>query len=256
MNCEEALVLLSGHLDHENTAEEEAQLQTHLQACPDCRQLLAAFEAADAGLLSLEAEPPADFRDGVMNAIRQEAAGKKKRRSVWAGLAVAAALTVVVGTTALRSAGQSNEAAAPQAAAFRTMVTEEAAAAPEPAAETAPNVQAAMDSVSIESAMEQPDTDEAMLFTAEPNAGASMSNDLASCDPQTLADLRGADVAVTGELLPEMELCPCETLENGLLLYCLEGSDAAAELSRLYGVELFRPAQYGSENVSYALLLQ
>ena len=63
-------------------------------------------------------------------------------------------------------------------------------------------------------------------------------------------------MAVTGEVLPDMELCPCETLQNGLLLYCLERSDAAVELSRLYGVELFRPAQYGSENVSYALLLQ
>ena len=54
MTCEDALVLLSGHLDGENSEEEEAQLSTHLRQCPACRELLAAFQAADQGILSLE----------------------------------------------------------------------------------------------------------------------------------------------------------------------------------------------------------
>ena len=52
MTCEDALVLLSGHLDGENSEEEEAQLSAHLRQCPACRELLAAFQAADQGILS------------------------------------------------------------------------------------------------------------------------------------------------------------------------------------------------------------
>lgn len=66
MTCEDALVLLSGHLDGENSEEEEAQLSTHLRQCPACRELLAAFQAADQGILSLEEEPPQTDRKSVV----------------------------------------------------------------------------------------------------------------------------------------------------------------------------------------------
>ena len=258
MTCEEALVLLSGHLDHENTAEEEAQLQQHLAACPACRQLLAAFEAVDADLLSLEEEPPADLHANVMQAIRQETAGRKRRRSMWAGLAVAAALTVVIGATALRSAGQGSAASAPQTAMLRTAAAEEVPASAEPAAaETTLEKETVLEEERI---LEDSDLDRAvvggpMLFAAAPSEEAAPDSEWMDCDPQELANQRGADVLVTGELLPEMELCPCETLENGALLYQLDTSSAAVELSRLYGAELYQPAQYGTEDLSYALLL-
>ena len=57
MNCEEALVLISGHLDHENTAEEEAQLQRHLEACAACRSLLDTLREMENGFPTMEEVP-------------------------------------------------------------------------------------------------------------------------------------------------------------------------------------------------------
>ena len=48
MNCEEAMELLSGSIDGENTPEEERRLQAHLAECPACRALLEAYRAVDA----------------------------------------------------------------------------------------------------------------------------------------------------------------------------------------------------------------
>ena len=77
----------------------------------------------------------------------------------------------------------------------------------------------------------------------------------ATVDPQELADARGADLVVTHEILPEMEVCNCETLENGLLLYHLETADAAVQLSRLYGAALYQPTEKIENAESYALLM-
>lgn len=95
MKCEDMLLLISGHLDGENTAEEEQVLQAHLCDCEDCRRVLQAFEMADAGLLQANEHAPEDLCADVMAQIKKET-GKKKRRP-WIGVAVAAALTLVVG---------------------------------------------------------------------------------------------------------------------------------------------------------------
>ena len=47
---EEMLLLLSGHLDGCNTAEEEAMLEAHVAECPDCRRILTEYERFDAGI--------------------------------------------------------------------------------------------------------------------------------------------------------------------------------------------------------------
>lgn len=213
MTCEQALELISGHIDRENTPDEETLLQAHLLKCESCRGVLQAFLDLESGLKQLE-EPPADLRENVMAAVRAEApVPKKKKAKRWGGLAVAAALVAVIGISAVGlHAGESApaEAAAPMMA--RSMT--------EPAA------------------MDVADVDlEAMEIS-----------------PQALADERQADVAVTYDLLLEMEVCSCETLDSGALLYLLETADAAVELSRLYGVELYQPASY-TGSCSYALLL-
>ena len=77
----------------------------------------------------------------------------------------------------------------------------------------------------------------------------------AELNSQALAEQKRADVAVTRELLPEMEVCACETLEDGTLLYVLENAGAAAELSEKYGLELYSPADSASSEVSYARLV-
>ena len=73
-------------------------------------------------------------------------------------------------------------------------------------------------------------------------------------DSQLLADELGGDVAVTRDLLPEMEVCSCETLEDGTLLYLLDSAEAAAELSEKYDLELHHPSVALGDR-SYARLM-
>lgn len=214
MTCEEALVLISGHLDNENTTEEEMQLHAHLEHCAQCRQVLEAFREIDTDIADLTEEVPAGLREDVMAAIRREAAPKKKKKQIrWAPVAAAAALVLVIGASAMHmpSFRAEQETAAPMMA--RSMPAE-----------------AALMDTSVEAAA------------------------AAEIDLQELADDLQADVAVTFELLPELEVCPCETLDSGFLLYRLESADAAVELSRRYGIELYQPAVYG-DAAAYVLLL-
>ena len=97
MHCEEALLLISGHLDNENTETEEARLQEHLQGCESCRQILESFRMADSGLLSLTEEAPRDLTHRVMEAIHSETK-PQKRKNPWVTVAAsAAAVALVVG---------------------------------------------------------------------------------------------------------------------------------------------------------------
>lgn len=97
MTCEQALVLLSGALDRENTEEEARQFQAHLDACPSCRALLEAFREIDSDVAKLGQEPPEELCASVMEQIRQETSPRKRRRlPAWVGVAAAAALTLVL----------------------------------------------------------------------------------------------------------------------------------------------------------------
>ena len=91
MNCDEYLLLLSGHLDGYNTEEEESRLQAHLQTCRVCRERLAQMEQDDALLADLPAPPP-DLTKKIMGKIEKEKKQTKRRRFLhWAAPAGAAA---------------------------------------------------------------------------------------------------------------------------------------------------------------------
>ena len=109
MTCEDALVLLSGHLDGENSEEEEARLSAHLRQCPACRELLAAFQAADQGILSLAEEPPQALRQEILDAAYKEPRLKRRvRASRWSLPITAAAGTgYIPGHEVLAHAGGS-----------------------------------------------------------------------------------------------------------------------------------------------------
>ena len=64
MNCEKALELISAELDGELTQQERAELQAHLDACPDCRETYAQLHELDAALQESELEPPTALHDG------------------------------------------------------------------------------------------------------------------------------------------------------------------------------------------------
>ena len=106
MTCENAVLLMSGHLDGENSAEEEALLLAHLHRCEDCRRLMSAYEAIEKQTAQLEAPVPQGLKSGVMYRIEQQAnPGKQKKRFRYAGTlvgAVAAALVLMVGLGAIR----------------------------------------------------------------------------------------------------------------------------------------------------------
>ena len=100
MNCERALELISAELDGAVTQQERAELQAHLDACPDCRKTYAQLHELDAALQESELEPPAALHDSVMQTIRRE----KKRRPAWlpaAAIAAAAALVLLAGRAGL-----------------------------------------------------------------------------------------------------------------------------------------------------------
>lgn len=93
MTCEEALPLLSAHLDGENTPEDEAALQAHLAQCAACREILEAYEAIDRGVAQPEADPPEALHAGVMAQIRKRPQTRRRR---WLGIAAAAAVLALV----------------------------------------------------------------------------------------------------------------------------------------------------------------
>lgn len=99
MKCEDVLLLISGHLDGENTAEEEQALQAHLCVCEECRCVMQALEEMDAGLIQTREAAPDGLCADVMAQIKRETVKKKSRP--WLGIAVAAALTLVVGVGAM-----------------------------------------------------------------------------------------------------------------------------------------------------------
>ena len=200
MKCEDALLLISGHIDGENSLEEEQLLQAHLADCEACRAILQAWTEADQGIASLEEDAPADLCEKVMASI---GAPKKKQRW-WPVLATAAAVALVIGLGSDYVPAVQEEAAMPMAA--RTASVE--------FAETAD-------------------------FFPEING-------------QILSDVRTAYVVEVSELLPEMENCPYEELEDGSLLYLLPSIEMAVELSETYGLELFIHQQ---AEEAYALLL-
>ena len=212
MNCEEALVLISGYLDGTNTDAEMAQLRTHLEDCADCRQTLQTLKELEQGLVSLKEEPPAGLKASVMEQIRMEAKPTRRLRR-WMPVAAAAALVFAVGLGGLGPKVETNMAAP-----------------------------ASLQSVTAAPA----------VYSRRMEDSSAQSAEL---DSQIVADRLGACVAETRELLPEMETCPCETLEDGSLLYQLSDFDAAKTLSERYDLVLYRPAEETQLEVSYARLL-
>ena len=116
MECSDALILISGHIDEQNTPQEEAALQAHLLTCPDCRKVLDAYVCIDAGVCDLNEPAPEGLADTVMSRIRTEKT--KKQRSPWhsigaaAGL-VAAVLVLLVGTKTIKLPTMSDNMKAP-----------------------------------------------------------------------------------------------------------------------------------------------
>ena len=98
-DCERALELISQQLDGPLAAEDAAWLAAHLDACPDCRALQADLAALHQQLPLLAAQPPAELKGSVMDAVRACKVTPfqgKKRQWRWRSLASLAAVLALV----------------------------------------------------------------------------------------------------------------------------------------------------------------
>ena len=212
MTCEEALELLSGHLDGETTPEEEALLQAHLGGCPSCREVLGAYEEMQQGLTALEAEPPAELHQRIMEAVRSQPAARRSRAHLWrtGGTIAAAAVVALVLLAGGRTwffAGQADPSPAPVAETATEVLTSRAV--PEDAeadtdeteivAESQPETEAAakeaapetVSEAAAESAEQTP-----ALYAAAP----------APADQESTVQTPAFDAAGTSALTPEEDL--------------------------------------------------
>ena len=201
MKCEEALLMISGHLDQMNTPEEEAALQAHLSSCEACRAVLRAYEEVDNDLTSMQEKAPADLCGKVMAQIKKE--NRKKRFRPWVGIAVAAALTLVIGVGAVMEEFDVID-----------FVEDEL--------EAAPQTVSMVETKSVGRSLPAPNGEEVAL---------------------QLAQDRNSNVVLVHELYSEIETYDCETLDEGYLLYILPDYDAALFLSETYGCVIYEPEE-------------
>lgn len=97
--CEEFAALLDPYIDNELSPEETARVREHLRTCDGCRAYVqAALLMRDALPEAEDAVVPEGFAEGVMAAIRADAAPRKRPRSRWQRtlLPLAACFAVVV----------------------------------------------------------------------------------------------------------------------------------------------------------------
>ena len=103
MNCEEMRAKLDAYIDGELTQEEMRAIEAHAAACEDCgRELVTAKLVRDAlGELNEEIAVPLPAHVGWQKAVRAEAKRRANRRWMHAAYAVAAALVLMIGATAI-----------------------------------------------------------------------------------------------------------------------------------------------------------
>ena len=97
--CDEFAALLDPYIDGELSPEETARVREHLRSCGGCRAYVqAALIMRDAFPEAEDTEVPDGFAEGVMAAIRADAAPRKRRSPRWKKtlLPLAACCAVVV----------------------------------------------------------------------------------------------------------------------------------------------------------------
>lgn len=100
MDCNKSFEFIQARLDGEISPEADAQLQTHLDGCAQCRRLWEFYRQLDSTVASLCQEPPERMAQGILYKISPDYAAKKakKRPRKWrfAGTAVAAVAAAVL----------------------------------------------------------------------------------------------------------------------------------------------------------------
>lgn len=227
MNCEDMIVLISGHLDGVNTSEEEHLLQEHLNACASCRELLADFQKTEALLKEQEMTVPESVCADVMSKIREETRRKKRNFRLWSTLGVsAAAVALVLGAGAL-TMPQMGKSAPMEAQTEMEETVEESAA-------------------------------RVICDMAETPAEAPMTaysvSEASAVYPQEVADRLGGVVVCFDHDVEELNAYAAETDVDGNVIYLLADAEEAAELGQAYDGVLYLPAEALNE-CAYAIVI-
>lgn len=214
MNCEEALILLSGHIDGQNTAEEEAALQAHLAICAACRGVLQAYEEINAGVAELATEPPKDLRSSVMEKITEHPAERRRRRRFWlgSGTAVAAAAAVLV---LLVSAGKLPNFRQSRAASSQASANGEAVPATTKAGDGQENEESAAKASDNQTASAEVQPEDGGAAPSEQHAADetdAVNGDNSAGMPMTMAAEAPEDDAIAVELVDNPDSPAAETI--------------------------------------------
>ena len=151
-NCELYQEMISRMIDDELSEEERTVLARHLDICPECSTLYAAFSGLSAAIADDLEAPPEELSDNIMAELRRaDIQVKNRRKPHWRGaLAAAACLALVIMAARLvpdlfqasSAAPAAGEMAAPAAYEYAAAEdssaesVEEASPAEEPAAQT------------------------------------------------------------------------------------------------------------------------
>lgn len=256
--CEDFAALLDPYIDGELSPEETARVREHLRSCDGCRAYVqAALTMRDAFPEAEDTEVPEGFAEGVMAAIRADAAPRKRRRPRWQKtlLPLAACCAVVIlavsglprrGDNAIDTADSTR-----QAERQMTLDTEDApsdTAAPNSLAELPETDSTAVNPSTAEGAAESaPETESAAPATqnSDPSvaaaagntqeqgtAAAEASDPAASLTPYTVRSAPGLTLTAeeAGQLLDGYTPT---AREDGTLLYELTASEYTALLEQL-----------------------
>ncbi len=103
MNCDDARVLMHGHLDGELDLADDLEVQRHIEECPRCASEYAALRAMRTRLKdeTLRFEAPAALKEKIRRAIpappAPRANGYQSRREAWAPRAVRFVVPMAIG---------------------------------------------------------------------------------------------------------------------------------------------------------------
>ncbi len=80
--CDKYQELISRMVDGDLSAAESAELRAHVETCPDCARVYAAFAALSSAISEDLEEPPEELHENIMAGVRRQ----RLRRGLWARL--------------------------------------------------------------------------------------------------------------------------------------------------------------------------
>lgn len=95
-DCKNNIELISALVDGELTAEQEAELRTHIDQCKECKRVYDAFAGLSDGFSDDLAEPPESLAKGIMFKINLQEKGGTKRHFVFGRFTAIAACLVLI----------------------------------------------------------------------------------------------------------------------------------------------------------------